>query len=155
MKKFRFSLQKVLDHRERLTALAKETLVKARVERDSAEATLESAITVRDEALAARRAAARPGIVDLDAMRAHLSRYAGTDSDVRAAAQTVAIAQHAFDRQTQVYVERRRDVKAMELLKDKRKQEHARAARTEEQHVMDESFNARYFRARQDRERTA
>jgi flagellar FliJ protein len=152
MKKFRFSLQKVLDHRERLTSLAKETLIKARAERDAAEERLESAITQRDEALQARRAVVKPGIVNIELVRAHLSRCAGVDSDVRSAAQTVAVAQHTFDRHAQVYVERKRDVKAMELLKDKRAKEHAHTVKAEEQRIMDESFNARYFRTMQDRE---
>ena len=152
MKKFAFPLQKVLDHRERLTSLAKEVLVKARAERDAAEAALDAAVTARKNALDARRSIQRKGMIDLDLVRAHLNRFAGIDSDARAAAQSVMIAQHTFDRHAQVYVERKRDVKAMELLKDKRKKEYTRVIRAEEQSIMDDNFSARRVRAAQDKD---
>jgi len=153
MKKFAFSLQKVLDYRDRMMALSKETLVKARIERDAAQTAWEESLAVRDRALQDRRALQqKTGLLDINSIRAQMNRFAALDADSRAAAQATIVTQHVFERQTQVYVEKKRDVKAMESLKEKRQKEYSRIARAEEQKGMDENFNARYFRASQEKE---
>lgn len=152
MKKFHFSLQKVLDYRGRLVATAKESLVKARLERDRAEDELRLAEQARRHAVEARRRAQKKGLLNVSEVQAYMNYFTVLDNVSRDAIQEVVTKQLELDRRAVVYTERRRDEKALEQIKDTRRKSYDKYVRDEEQKIMDESFTSRYFRTMQNKE---
>lgn len=145
MKRFRFSLQRVLDLRSALVRQGRLELSAALARARSAHHALEAAR--EQHMVAAQRAVAEElrGIpaAGMAAARLHLDRLA---ADIEARRRALSEATAEVDACKARLDRRRRDERALERLRERRRLAHAAAVAAEEQRALDEAATVRFGR---------
>jgi len=131
MRKFRFRLRKVLEHRERLEEDAKTAFLNARAQRLDAERMLEALAGVRAEALARPLA----GLEDRLVLERFLEALADRERQQRIVVRTLEDEEESM---RQAWIEARRDAEALRKLREAARAEWQAEADRREQAALDE-----------------
>lgn len=146
MKKFNFKLESVLKYRKILCDQAKEDLAKANKERQDIEAELHA---VDEEEVRQRekfKENQSMGQIDVRHILHQLSYMAHLGLCKKEIKHDLAENKKKIDEKRAAYLDKSRDQKALEKLKDKNKLDHIKDALREEQAAIDESAITRHSR---------
>lgn len=141
MKAFRYKLQKVLEYKLQLEDQAKLELAAAEAQVTACKRFIEDIVAQRrahEDEMAAKPA---PTIQDMWLSRLYRERLL---HDLREAQRQLADLEAVRNERLAHLVERSKDRKTLEKLKEKQAERHAKDALAEEQHQYDEQSTARY-----------
>ena len=144
MKKFRFTLQPVLEHRERIEDACKTALAARQRELDLAQAELDAlGERFRDHSEMLRGEHRSLSAEDL---RLHYAHVAFLDRAIDAQLGVVATRRAAVERARADVLEASKERKAVEKLKDRRRETYAEEERRVEQNELDDANARRHAR---------
>lgn len=145
MKKFQFKLEPILKYRENLADQAKDELLKAQKERNMTEEQLNELVE-KTEANKKIFKEQQQGLMNVHEILDQLSYIAHLKSSAFKKAGELQEKENALDGKREQYMERSRDKKVMEKLKEKKRISYMKDISDKEQKALDESAINRYAR---------
>ncbi|MGQ9487795.1 MAG: flagellar export protein FliJ [Armatimonadota bacterium] len=140
MRRFVFSLQKVLEYRQRLEEQAIRAFAEAQRHLEREQAVLAELISLREQCLQRSSRAKRLAVEMLDVEQTYLFALEGR---IEAQRQRVAEAEAVLEERRQALIEAQRERKALERLRDKHYEQWRQEVLRAEQQVLDDLATVR------------